>query len=69
MLHGEIPVMNHVLDIWTGLHSAVATRQTADPGIASSIPSPATSFVEIDHETFSTVFLPSTDLRRAGVSY
>ena len=34
---------------------------TADPGIASSIPARANTFVEIDHEIISTVILlPST---------
>ena len=42
---------------------------TADPGVASSIPVPARShtFVEIDHEINSTVFLlPSADSFKKG---
>ena len=40
---------------------------TADPGVASSIPARYHTFVEIDHEIISTVFLlPS---RRVVVSY
>ena len=31
---------------------------TADPGVASSIPARSHTFVEIDHETISTVILP-----------
>ena len=35
---------------------------TADPGVASSIPAQYHTFVEIDHEIISTVFLlPSAD--------
>ena len=30
---------------------------TADPGVASSIPAPSHTFVEIDHEIISTVIL------------
>ena len=31
---------------------------TTDPGVASSIPAQSHTFVEIDHEIISTVFLP-----------
>ena len=35
---------------------------TADPGVASSIPARSHTFVEIDHEIFSTVILlPSAE--------
>ena len=35
---------------------------TADPGVASSIPARSYTFVEIDHEIFSTVILlPSAE--------
>ena len=37
-------------------------KLTADPGVASSIPAPSHTFVEIDHEIFSTVILlPSAE--------
>ena len=40
---------------------------TADRGIASSIPARYHTFVEIDHEIISTVFLlPSADLFKKG---
>ena len=40
---------------------------TADPGVASSIPVPSHTFVEIDHEMISTVILlPSADLFKKG---
>ena len=40
---------------------------TADPGVASSIPVWYHSFVEIDHETISTVILlPSPDSFKKG---
>ena len=40
---------------------------TADPGVASSIPARYHTFVEIDHETISTVILlPSADLFKKG---
>ena len=43
---------------------------TADPGVASSIPAPFHTFVEIDHEIISTAILfPSADSRRVFVSY
>ena len=36
--------------------------QTADPGVASSIPAQSHTFVEIDHEIISTVILvPSAE--------
>ena len=43
---------------------------TADPGVASSIPTGFHNFVEIDHEIISAaILLPSTDSRRVVVSY
>ena len=40
---------------------------TADPGVASSIPVPSHTFVEIDHEMISTVILlPSADSFKKG---
>ena len=40
---------------------------TAIPGVASSIPARSHTFVEIDHEIFSTVILlPSADLFKKG---
>ena len=37
-------------------------KLTADPGVASSIPAPSHTFVEIDHEIISTVILlPSAE--------
>ena len=40
---------------------------TADPGVASSIPTRYHTFVEIDHEIISTVILlPSADLFKKG---
>ena len=44
--------------------------QIADPGVASSIPARSHTFVDIDHEIFSTaIILPHTDSRRIVVSY
>ena len=41
--------------------------QTADPGVASSIPARYHTFVEIDHEIISTVILlPSADSFKNG---
>ena len=41
--------------------------QTADPGVASSIPARSHTFVEIDHEIISTVILlPSADSFKKG---
>ena len=50
---------------------AIDASLTADPGVASSIPSRYNTFVEIDHEIISTVILlPSADhSRRVVVSY
>ena len=46
------------------------TCLAANPGVASSIPAPSHTFVEIDHEIISTVILlPSSDFRRVVVSY
>ena len=40
---------------------------TADPGVASSIPAQSNTFVEIDHETISTVILlPSAESFKKG---
>ena len=40
---------------------------TADPGVTSSIPARSHTFVEIDHETISTVILlPSADSFKKG---
>ena len=40
---------------------------TADPGVASSIPTRSHTFVEIDHEVISTVILlPSADSFKKG---
>ena len=42
-------------------------EETADPGVASSIPARYHTFVEIDHEIISTVILlPSADLFKKG---
>ena len=59
----------------TGPHSTVGkvatdASLTADPGVASSIPAKSHTFVEIDYEIISMVFLlPSADSRRVVVSY
>ena len=46
------------------------TCLTVDPGFACSIPAPAHTFWEIDHEIISMVILlPSVDSRRVVVSY
>ena len=43
---------------------------TADPGVASWIPSGSHTFMEIDHEIISTaILLPSADSRRVVISY
>ena len=39
---------------------------TAEPGVASSIPAWSHTFVEIDHEIFSTVILPSAEAYKKG---
>ena len=40
---------------------------TADPGVTSSIPARSHTFVEIDHEIFSTVILlPSAESFKKG---
>ena len=40
---------------------------TADPGVTSSIPTRYHTFLKIDHEIISTVFLvPSADLFKKG---
>ena len=40
---------------------------TADPGVASLIPVPSHTFVEIDHEMISTfILLPSADSFKKG---
>ena len=39
---------------------------TADPGVASSIPARSHTFMEINHEIISTVFLPSADSFKKG---
>ena len=50
---------------------ATDARLTADPGVASSIPAPSHTFVEIDHEIISMVILlPSADpFKKVVVSY
>ena len=50
---------------------ATDTCQTADPGVASSIPARSHTFVEIDHEIISTVILllPLIYSRRIVVVY
>ena len=49
---------------------AADTCLTADPGVASTIPARSHTFVEIDQEIISmNILLPSTDSRRAVVSY
>ena len=46
------------------------TCLTVDPGVASLILARSHTFEEIDHEIISTtIFLPSTELRRVVVSY
>ena len=47
---------------------ATDARLTADPGVASLIPAWSHTFVEIDHEIISTVFLlPSADSFKKGL--
>ena len=48
--------------------ASIAYRYTdADPGVASSIPAPSRTFVEIDHEIISTVILlPSAESFKKG---
>ena len=41
-------------------------RLTADPGVASSIPTWSHIFVDIYHEIISTVILPSADSFKKG---
>ena len=46
---------------------ATDASQTAGPGVASSIPAQSHTFVEFDHEIFSTVnFLPSAESFKKG---
>ena len=48
----------------------LVTCLTADPVDTSLIPAWSNTFVEIDHEIISTaILLPSSDSRRAVVSY
>ena len=48
----------------------IVTCLTADPGVPSSIPARFHTFVEIDHEIISMVFLlPSAHSRRVVVKY
>ena len=49
---------------------AADTCLTADPGVASLIPTRSLTFAEIDHEIISIViFLPSAGSRTVVVSY
>ena len=46
---------------------ATDAKLTADPGVASTIPAPSHTFVEIDHEIISTVILlPSAESFKKG---
>ena len=52
------------------MHLTADMCLNADPGVGSSIRAWSHTFVEIDHEIISTaILLPSTDSRRAVVSY
>ena len=42
---------------------------TAEPGVASSIPSRSLTFAEIDKIISTAIILPSADLRRVVVRY
>ena len=49
---------------------ATDTCLTVDPGVVSLILAQSHTFMEIYHETISTaILMPSTDSRRAVVSY
>ena len=53
----------------TNRNTNVDTCLTADPGIASLIPTRSHTFVEIDHEIISpAILLHSADSRRVAVS-
>ena len=39
---------------------------TADPGVASLFPARSHTFVEVDHEIFSIILLPSADSFKKG---
>ena len=55
---------------FTEPHSQSVVCLIADPGVASSIPAPSHTFVEIGHKIiFTAILLPSTDSRRVVVSY
>ena len=55
---------------FTGRVAHWVARLTADPGVASLIPTRSYTFEEIDHEIISTaILLPSADSRRVVVSY
>ena len=52
------------------MQSVTDTRPTTDPGVASLVPPRLHTFVEIDHEIFSTAnLLPSADSRLVVVTY
>ena len=63
--HISIPILGRVALSVTCL--ATDASLTADPGVASSIPARYQTFVEIDHEIFSTVILlPSAESFKKG---
>ena len=47
----------------------LVARPIADPGVVSLILAQSHTFVEIDHEIFSTVNSSVADPRRVGFSY
>ena len=54
----------------TGHVAKLVTCLTADPGVARWFLAWSHTFVEVDHEIFSTaIILPSADLRRVVVSF
>ena len=68
----ENKIIHKIIPTIAGPRSAVGNVSgyrcvSADPGVVSSIPVRSHTFVEIDHETISTVILlPSADLFKKG---
>ena len=61
----SLPLPDRVAQLVTCLTTDASL--TADPGVVSSIPAQSNTFMEIDHEIFSTVILlPSTESFKNG---
>ena len=64
------PRLEYCASVWNPNQKeclATDANLTADPGVTSSIPARSHTFMEIDHEIFSTViFLPSAESFKKG---